>query len=254
MKRVIAFLFGLFMLLPQAAKAVSVDLELVLAVDVSRSIDDEEFLLQRKGYSDAFKNPRVIDAIRSGALGRIAVCLMEWGGVGTQTVILPWRVIDSAKAARDFAEAILLPPRIYMNWTSVSGAIDYSAKLFDDNGFEGARLVIDVSGDGVNNSGRPAAEARDEAVARGITINGLAIKNDKPNPSGWRQPAAPPLDEYYEKNVIGGPGAFMIVTNGFEDFAAAVTAKLVREIAGRDGLPGQNLAFMDEAFMDGSAE
>ena len=223
------------------AAALSVDLELVLAVDVSGSIDAFEFDLQRRGYSDAFRDARVLQAIQNGPQRRIAVTMVEWSGSEFQTRIVGWKLVSDAESAHAFAEAILEPPRSPGRWTSISGGIDFSVPLFADNGFEGARKVIDVSGDGVNNSGRPAADARDDAVKQDITINGLAIINDRPNPfGGYYQEPRPPLDQYFLDNVIGGPGAFLIVTHGFKDFTQAVIAKLIREIVGTE--PGTRYA------------
>jgi hypothetical protein len=214
---------------PQAA-AEPVDLELVLAVDVSRSIDDVEAKLQRDGYIDAFTNQRVIDAIQSGPVGAIAVTYVEWASYEYQRTMIPWTRIADRVSAENFASQIAELPRVAMSWTSISGAIDYSRTLFGAGGFTGARRVIDISGDGSNNSGRPADVARDEAVARGIVINGLPILNDRPN---FGRPPQRDLDAYYESNVIGGPGSFLIPAEDFNAFGAAILNKLIREIAAR---------------------
>lgn len=216
-----------------------VDVELVLAVDVSGSIDSYEFQLQRKGYSDAFRDPNVLDAIRAGTRQRIAVTMVEWSGAEDQAVVLDWHEIHDEKSAAAVADAILKPPRSPGRRTSISGGIDYSMYLFTKSPYRGARRVIDVSGDGVNNSGRPAAVARDEAVKAGVTINGLAILNDRPNPFGgygfggygYNAESNQPLDEYFADKVIGGLGSFLITAKDFEDFDRAVVSKLVREIA-----------------------
>ena len=214
---------------PASASDLPVDIELVLAVDVSGSIDPEEAALQRRGYIEALTHREVLNAIRSGPFGRIALTYMEWAGEHYQQVLVAWRVIDGGGTAAEFAVALQAQPQRSERWTSISAAIDLAANLFDGNGFEGLRRVIDVSGDGYNNSGRPAGAARDEAVARGITINGLPILNGRPGPGGW--PGATDLDAYYEANVIGGAGAFIVPASDFDAFAAAIRTKLVREIA-----------------------
>jgi hypothetical protein len=220
---------------PGRAAAPELDLELVLAIDVSRSMDDEELELQRQGYAGAFLHPAIQAAIRGGTHGRIAVTMVEWAGAHYQRVIVPWTTIDDAQGCADFADAILATPKQSFNWTSISGAIDFSRALFGAGGQRGTRRVIDVSGDGVNNNGRPASQARDEAVASGITINGLAIINDRPTPGGWRPFNQQPLDQHYREQVIGGPGAFLMVAEDFDSFAFAIRNKLMREIAGIDG-------------------
>jgi hypothetical protein len=227
----------------KAHAAERVDLELVLAVDVSGSIDSYEFQLQRKGYSDAFRHPRVLEAIRANPLQRIAVSMIEWSGAQNQDVIVGWTLIKDEASANAFADEVLKPPRSSGRWTSISGGIDYAMGMFERSPFQGLRRVIDVSGDGVNNSGRPAETARDEAVKAGVTINGLAILNDRPNPfSNYYQAPTVPLDEYFADKVIGGLGAFMISTNDFEGFERAVVQKLVREIAGLDAKPARGFA------------
>lgn len=213
-----------------AAGAENVDLELVLAVDVSRSIDDDEFALQRQGYAEALRNPRVIAAIQANPNHRIAVTLVEWSGADFQRVIVPWTVISDAESGGLVAESILEAPRSYYGWTSISSAIDFSRKLFQSSGHVGTRRVIDISGDGINNSGRPADAARDEAVEAGLVINGLVIMNDRPNP-GYFQPPQVALDEFYRSSVIGGPGAFLITIEDFNSFAYAIINKLIKEIA-----------------------
>lgn len=214
---------------PQFASAAGVDLELVLAADVSGSIDQAEAGLQRRGYVQAITDPRVVDAIHRGALGRIAVTYIEWAGTYHQRTVVGWTLIEDDSSARDFAAVLNEAPLSTAVWTSISTAIDYAVPLFVDNGYEGLRHVIDVSGDGYNNRGRPAEEARDAAVARGITINGLPIMNQRPNRWGGTPP--PDLDRYYQQFVIGGPGSFHIVAQGFEAFADAILHKLIREIA-----------------------
>ncbi len=213
-----------------------VDLELVLAVDVSRSVDDEEYQLQKIGYAQAFQHPAVLSAIQANPNHRIAVTLIEWAGADFQKVIVPWTVVSDAESGQLFGEAIRQAPRSFWGWTSVSGAIDFSVPLFGQH--ESTRKVIDVSGDGVNNSGRPAAMARDDAVKAGVTINGLVIMNDRPTPGFVAQRVQPPLDDFYRENVIGGPGAFLIAIDDFESFAHAIVNKLIKEIAGLPTAPG----------------
>jgi hypothetical protein len=224
-----------------AGAAERVDLALVLAVDVSRSIDSEEFDLQKRGYAMALTDPRIMNAVRSGPNRSIAVAYVEWSDVASQQTVVDWSVIADEESAQVFASTMLAAPRSFWDRTSISGAIDYSAKLFGTNRFVADRRVIDVSGDGVNNSGRPSALARDEAVSQGITINGLVIINDRRFPG---QPPQPALDEFYMENVIGGLNAFVIVSNSFGDFATAVLSKLIKEIA---GAPAHQLAGFADA-------
>jgi len=227
--RLAAFLAAACLPIAGPAIAVDVDLELVMAVDVSASVDEEEAALQRQGYVAALTHPQVIEAIRNGPLGRIAVTYVEWAGVSHQVTVLDWTVIEGEASARGFSAALAEAPLSAEVWTSISAMIDLAAALLDHNGFEGTRRVIDISGDGYNNRGRMEIVARDEAVARGITINGLPIVNERANRWGGLPPKD--LDKYYEANVIGGPGAFMIVAQGYESFADAILKKLVREIA-----------------------
>jgi hypothetical protein len=210
---------------PGAAAERPVDLLLVLAVDASGSVDARRFELQRRGYAEAFANPRVLKAIRSGPLQAIAVTMFQWTGPSLQARILDWTVIADAAAADGVATVIATTPRqLFGGGTSVSGAIDHALRLFPDSPFAGERRVIDVSGDGANNVGRPAALARDAAVAAGIVINGLPILALEPN-----------LDTYYRDNVIGGPGAFVVAVDSFEKFGDAILGKLISEIAAAPG-------------------
>lgn len=246
MRRSVAVLAFLLLILVRTAPGVRadpvpVDLELVLAVDVSRSIDDDEYALQKHGYANAFINPAVLNAIKETTHGRIAVTLVEWSGADFQKVVIPWTEISDQASAKQFSNAVANAPRSFWGWTSISGAIDASVPLFEQSGFTGPRKVIDVSGDGVNNSGRPAASARDDALRDGVTINGLVIMNDKPNPGFGQAPQAP-LDEFYRDNVIGGPGAFVVAIQDFNTFAFALVNKLVREIAGVPAAPGLAVA------------
>lgn len=215
---------------PAEAADIPVDLELVLAVDVSLSMDIEEQTLQREGYVRAFLDPVVIRAIESGLHGRIAVVYVEWAGAVSQFVTLNWTLIDGADAAAEFSALLAEAPISRLRRTSISGAIAFSASLFDGNGYEGLRQVIDISGDGPNNQGAPVDIARDAAVAAGITINGL------PFLPGQRGPMSlfdlPQLDVYYHDCVIGGPGSFIIPVHSRQEFAEAIRNKLVLEIAG----------------------
>jgi hypothetical protein len=209
----------------------AVDLELALAVDISRSMDLEEAALVRQGFVRAIRHPDVIDAIQRGPLGRIAVTYLEWGGDQYQRTRVGWAEIADAASAIAFAEAVERSSVILVEWTSISGAIAFGAQSFEANGFRSERRIIDISGDGPNNRGAYVNLARDRAVADGIVINGLPIINDRPNIYGY--PLMPDLDLYYEDCVIGGPGSFIVVAHGFKDFARAILRKLVTEIAGR---------------------
>lgn len=209
-----------------------VDVALVLAVDVSRSIDEDEARLQREGYRAAVSDPRVVEAIRGGMLGSVAIAYTEWAGIEYQRLVIPWTRIASQRDADAWAETLAQAPRASLSWTSISGAIDHARRVLEECPHEATRRVIDVSGDGVNNSGPPAEQARDRAVAEGITINGLPILNDRPT---FGRPPPIPLDQYFRESVIGGPGAFMIPAEDFEAFGQAVRRKLIREIAGRPG-------------------
>lgn len=211
-----------------AQAQVEVDLALVLAVDISRSVDDEEARLQREGYMAALTDPRVINAIQSGATGQIALAYVEWAGAEFQRTVVDWRIVRDGEDAAEFAALIDAAPRLSAGWTSVSGAIDYSVQVLARCPCTPLRRVIDVSGDGSNNSGRPARMARDDAVDAGIVINGLPILNDRPN---FSRPAEANLDAFYEREVIGGPGGFMIPAEDFHAFASAILTKLIREIS-----------------------
>ncbi len=219
-------------LCPRAeARDVPVDLELVIAVDVSRSIDEEEARLQRQGYVEAFRDEKVIRAIRSGMLRRIAVAYVEWAGSYHSNIVAEWTAIEDTDGAHRFAGMLAAStPSVAMR-TSISGAIDFALPWFDGNGFEGTRRVIDISGDGPNNNGDLVPVARDRAVAKRVTINGLPILDD--GGGMFTRYNIPDLDLYYRNCVIGGPGAFIEVAANFRDFARAVRRKLILEIAGR---------------------
>jgi hypothetical protein len=215
-----ALLVALGMAAPARAQT-PVDLHLMLAVDASGSVDTIRFELQRRGYVDAFRNPQVLQAIRGGETRSIAVAMFQWTGPFLQAPIVPWTQIKDEASASSVASIIeTTPRRLYGGGTSISGAIDYSMRSFTQSPFKGERHVIDVSGDGSNNGGRSVVRARDEAVAADVNINGLPIL-------AWE----PYLDQYYKENVIGGPGAFMVVAKDFNTFADAILRKMILEIA-----------------------
>ena len=215
---------------PRSARAASeaVDIALVLAVDVSRSIDADEARMQRDGYRSAVSDPEVVRAIRNGVIGAAALAYVEWSGIGYQRLVVPWSRVASQAEADAWAETLGKAPLDSVRDTSIWGAIDFSRRILSECPWEATRRVIDVSGDGANNSGPPAEDARDRAVAEGITVNGLAIMNDRP--TFLRSPI--PLDHYYRQHVIGGPGAFVVAAADFEAFGLAVKRKLILEIAG----------------------
>ncbi len=213
-----------------AAKAQEVDLELLLGIDVSGSIDDVEAQLQREGYIAAFRHPMVVKAIRSGMLGRIAVAYVEWAGFGHKKLIAGWTLIHDKASADAFAANLTREPPETARRTAIAEAIQFAVPFFDSNDYAGLRRVFDISGDGPNNWGDPVEEARDAAVKKGVIINGLPIMNDRLSLSG-RSPMSD-LDLYYKKCVIGGPGGFIVVARTFKDFASAVRRKLILEIAG----------------------
>ncbi len=220
------------MSVPRARAAEEVDLLLVLSSDVSRSIDAAKFKLERDGYAAAIVNPRVIQAIRSGAFGRIGVSFVEWSGVGAQKIIIDWTIIRDEASARDFSAQVIEAPRSFADRTSISDGIDFAMRQLDRAPFQSSRRTIDISGDGTNNSGRDVNDARDAAVARGVTINGLVILSERP--MSWNADHTNPpggLDNYYRNNVIGGPGAFVMVAENFHSFGQAILNKLIAEIA-----------------------
>jgi hypothetical protein len=224
-------LAGLWATVPQRdakAQDLEVDLELVLAVDVSRSMDLKEQELQRNGYAQAISHPDVIAAIDGGQLQRIAVTYVEWAGPGRERVIVPWRLIDSEESAQAMTQSLSSASLSSWSGTSITTALTFSSFLFQNNGYEGLRRVIDISGDGPNNAGGLVTIARDQVIAEGITINGLPILAGTPGAYGIEY-----LDAYYEACVIGGPGAFMVTVFDMETFAVAIRQKLILEIAGR---------------------
>jgi hypothetical protein len=207
------------------AAAMPVDVELVLAVDVSRSMDAEEFALQRAGYVEAIRHPDFIAAVRSGLHGRIAIAYFEWAGTVRGESLVPWQVIDGPESARAFAAMLAARPFGGFTGTSISGALDFGSGLFDGSPADGFRRVIDVSGDGPNNIGLPVTGARDRAVSEGIVINGLPIII-RPSPT-FRD-----IDRYYAECVIGGPGSFMLPIRSAGEFATAIRRKLILEVSG----------------------
>ena len=218
---------------PAAAPAADkVDLLLVLAADVSRSVDAAKFQLQREGYAAAISDPRVLDAVRSGHNGRIGVIYVEWSGVGSQRVLIDWTALGDAESAKAFGDRLLEAPRSFADRTSISGVIEFAMAQFARAPFEAVRRTIDISGDGTNNAGRDVTSARDEAVAQGVTINGLVILSATPlpwNPDHTNPPGG--LDAYYRNNVVGGPGAFVLVAKDFSSFGEAIIEKMIAEVA-----------------------
>jgi hypothetical protein len=217
-----------------AAAETGVDVLLVLAVDVSLSISAERFALERRGYAEAFSDPRVLRAIAEGKRGRIAVALFDWAGPGEQQIAVDWMVIATAADAAAFAGRLAAVPRPFYGRTAIGSAIGFAAMLLDRSPYAAERMVIDISGDGTGNAGRSIAEARDSTVASGITINGIVIVTDPAGMPGYlREHTNPPsgLAAYYRETVIGGEGAFVMTAEGFEAFGRALIAKLVREIS-----------------------
>jgi hypothetical protein len=253
--RFLVLLLAAVLACPSFAHAeTEVDLELVLAVDVSRSMDFDELRLQRDGYIAAFRHPDVLQAIRSGPLGRIALTYVEWAGPDSQSAVIPWTLIDNDAAARAFADRLSSAPVSRYTGTSISGGLLFAAARFAEKGFAGVRKVIDVSGDGPNNRGLPVHPISTGIARSGITINGL--------PLVAKVPAAPysiaNLDIYYEDCVIGGPGAFLIAVRDMSQLAVAIRRKLMLEIAGwlpqpvqASGADGQRIDCMiGERLMD----
>jgi hypothetical protein len=214
----------------QAAEPV--DLLLVLAADVSRSVDSQKFQLQREGYAAALANPRVLEAIQSGRHRRIGLLFLEWSGFGNQKVVIDWMLIDGPNAAQAFGDRLLESPRSFADRTSISGGIDAAVAQFALAPFVSERRTIDVSGDGTNNAGRDVGQARDEALTLGITINGLVILSETPlpwNPEHTNPPGG--LTKYYRDNVIGGAGSFVLEAKDFGSFGEAIVKKMIAEIA-----------------------
>jgi hypothetical protein len=221
---------------PCARAAEQVDLLLALAMDVSRSMEYPKFLLQRQGYAAAVTDPQVLKAIRSGPHGKIALCFIDWSGGAEQRLIIDWNVIDSAGSAQHFADLIVEAPRSFNDRTSIGGGIAFAAFEIARAPYEAERQTIDVSGDGTNNAGRDVQFARDQAVAKGINVNGIAILTDireSRTPEHTNPPGG--LEKYYRENVIGGPGSFVMVAEDFSSFGKAMVKKLIAEIAWAPG-------------------
>ncbi|HWG06240.1 MAG TPA: DUF1194 domain-containing protein [Beijerinckiaceae bacterium] len=218
----IATVVAVFLAPRETARAADpVDVQLVLAIDTSGSVSPRRFTLQQQGYVDAFRDPRVLAAIQSGMARSIAVTMFQWTGPRLHVPVVPWMRISDQASAEALSSAInAVPRKLFGGGTSVSGAIDYAMSLFPQSPYDGERRIIDVSGDGSNNSGRPAESARDAAVKDGVTINGLPILTIEPD-----------LDDYYQNSVIGGEGSFVITVKTDADFAAAILKKLIAEIA-----------------------
>jgi hypothetical protein len=213
-----------------SANAVPVDVELILAVDVSYSMDPEEQALQREGYVQALRSKEFLTALREGAHGKIAVMYFEWAGQFDQKILMPWRLIDGPEAADAVADELARAPYRRASRTSISGGLSFAKPLFDTSGYRGLRRVIDVSGDGANNAGAPVVPTRDGVTAAGITINGLPIMIRR---SRGSMMDIDNLDVYYEDCVIGGPGAFVVPIHERSQFVEATRTKLILEIAGR---------------------
>ncbi len=224
-----------------------VDLQLVLAVDVSRSMSPRELEIQRRGYAEALTSEQVMSAILDGPLGRIAVTYVEWAGSGTQRVLVPWRLVESPSDAAEIARILLDTPRATARRTSISGGLVYAAAQFEESAYTSFRRVIDVSGDGPNNQGIAVSAARDSVVGEGITVNGLPLMTREGNGATWH---LDDLDLYYQNCVIGGVGAFMIPVNDWTEFPDAVRRKLVLEIAdaGSDPLAGLLVPVQDRGY------
>jgi len=214
----------------KSGNAVPVDVELVIAVDVSYSMDPDEQKLQREGYIRALTSHEFLNALREGAQGKIAVTYFEWAGQYDQKIVMPWRLIDGPEAADAVAAEIANAPYRRASRTSISGGLIFASKLFESSGYRGTRRVIDVSGDGTNNAGELIVPTRDNVLAQGITINGLPIMLKRPNPGSLD---IENLDFYYEDCVIGGPGAFVVPIHNTDQFIDATRTKLILEIAGR---------------------
>ena len=213
---------------------VSVDVELVIAVDVSYSIELDELAVQREGYAQAIVSKEFLQALKTGPNRKLAVTYFEWSASSDQKIIIPWRVIDGPETADAVAREIMKTPVRKGSSTSISGAISFAMPLFDQNPYRGLRRVIDISGDGPNNNGAPVTGARDAALERGITINGLPIMMEN---SSYSIMNIDNLDLYYEDCVIGGPGSFVVSVKHRNDFKEAIRAKLILEVAGQTTEP-----------------
>ena len=236
MARLLRTILGLVALTVVAAAPAraqeQVDLLLVLASDVSRSVDTRKFQLQREGYAAALSNRRVVEAIQSGPHGKIAICFVEWSGATSVKLVIDWTIVGDAASARKIGDQMLELPRSFADRTSISAGLEFAFAQLERSPFKAARRTIDVSGDGTNNSGRDIASVRDEVTGKGVTVNGLVILSDSPlpwNPEHTNPPGG--LGEYYRRNVIGGPGAFVMVAENHDSFGQAIVKKMIAEIA-----------------------
>jgi len=205
-----------------------VDVQLVLAVDISVSMSKDELEIQRRGYASALTDPQVLEAITSGSYGRIAISYFEWAGVTSQRLVVPWTIIAGREDAQAVVDRISVPPAWQSRKTSISGALVFAADLMEKSPFKGIKRVIDVSGDGANNEGPPLAPTRDRVAASGITINGLPVMTQAADLKPYE---VPDLDHYFGECVIGGPGAFVMPVVGWEQFPEAIRRKLLLELA-----------------------
>ncbi|GGE46125.1 DUF1194 domain-containing protein [Actibacterium pelagium] len=228
MLRILALCLGIGLSPATASDLTEVDVELFLAVDVSRSMNLEELEIQRRGYADALASPEVFAAIEGGLIGRIAITYVEWAGQRSHNVVVPWTLIESRDQAIELVEELLVQPRTNMRRTSISGALDHARISLESNEFIGLRRVVDVSGDGPNNGGRPVLDSRAALLAEGAIINGLPLMTNDGTYSRWH---LDDLDTYYRECVIGGPGSFLIPVFSWGQFADAIKRKLVLEIA-----------------------
>jgi hypothetical protein len=220
--------------IPIASAAEQTDLLLVLAMDVSRSMDQAKFLLQRQGYAAAISNPQVLNAIKSGPHQKIALCFIDWSGPFEQKLVIDWTIIDGPAAASRFGDLVAQARRPFYNSTSIGAAINFATAQLARAPFEAERQAIDVSGDGTNNAGPDVQFFRDQAVAKGILINGIVILTDialAPNPRHTNPPGG--IEKYYRDNVIGGAGSFVMVAEDYNSFGRAMVKKLIAEIATR---------------------
>ncbi|HEX3710152.1 MAG TPA: DUF1194 domain-containing protein [Pseudolabrys sp.] len=217
-----------------SASAIRVDVELVIAVDVSYSMDPDEQALQREGYVQALTSHEFLQALREGGTGKVAITYFEWASESDQKIVMPWRLIEGPESADAVAAEIARAPYRRASRTSISGGLRFGKSLFEHSGYRGARRVIDVSGDGANNSGPLVVPMRDEVLAAGITINGLPIMLKRPNPGTMD---IEHLDWYYEDCVVGGPGAFVVPIRERAQFIDATRTKLVLEVAGHQPVP-----------------
>jgi Protein of unknown function (DUF1194) len=237
--RLAAYVFAVLLAwVPHGRAAEQVDVALALVTDVSRSIDDVEYDLEKKGYATAFTSPQVVAAIHGGPIGAIAVSYIEFASNYEVKTVLDWTVLRDEGSLSAFAERLSQAPRSYYGRTAISSGIDHAIQALDESGFDATRRVIDVCGDGTNNAGREITAARDDALKAGITINGLAIIND--HPMAWTYAHVQPpggLANYYRENVTGGPGSFVLEVHDFGAFGEAMTRKLVSEIAALPSRP-----------------